>query len=578
MLLHQIVFFILLIATTQCEEHLHANGPFGKSHVSAKLPSPFNCNRSMGITPRSLQKMSIAITDLQVSSIRYSNNEKIYVSWTPLSSVCKDDFIGVYFLETPVETGACDYVDFEFVTEGENNSTWLMINLRRQLQFRYYSRNENCSGKYIFIAKSPIVAPCNYNEPIQVHLAFGDRNDQMYISYVTNSNKIIPKCRYGFDPSLLNFQVNGNTTTYKASDMCEEKANLTGPKTFIDPGYMHTMLLEDLRPSTTYYYRVGSDEHGWTSINKFINRPSNINDEVNLIAYGDMGVSPIQTGAKATIDRVWSRVILNNVTAILHIGDVSYARGIGALWDAFMSQIELTTSRVPYMVGIGNHEYDHITGGEKDPSGAPGPGGFRPEWGNYGKDSGGECAVPLVNRFHSPSNGNGLFWYSFNIGPIHIVYYSTEHDFLPTSRQYAWLEQDLRSVNRSLTPWLIVGSHRPMYTSLIYQALYKEKLQVYIEPLLYKYHVDLNLFAHVHSYERSCPMYQNKCVSDGITHVLIGMAGYDLTHGTYSGEKWSIYHDEEFGYTHIWANRTCLIFNYYHTKDDKLADQFQIIK
>ena len=45
-----------------------------------------------------------------------------------------------------------------------------------------------------------------------------------------------------------------------------------------------------------------------------------------------------------------------------------------------MTQIELTTSRVPYMVGIGNHEYDHITGGNKDPSGAEGPEGFRPEW------------------------------------------------------------------------------------------------------------------------------------------------------------------------------------------------------
>ena len=45
-----------------------------------------------------------------------------------------------------------------------------------------------------------------------------------------------------------------------------------------------------------------------------------------------------------------------------------------------MTQIEPTTSRVPYMVGIGNHEYDHITGGNKDPSGASGPGGFRPEW------------------------------------------------------------------------------------------------------------------------------------------------------------------------------------------------------
>ena len=32
------------------------------------------------------------------------------------------------------------------------------------------------------------------------------------------------------------------------------------------------------------------------------------------------------------------------------------------------------------MVGNGNHEYDHATGGDKDPSHAPGPGGFQPGW------------------------------------------------------------------------------------------------------------------------------------------------------------------------------------------------------
>ena len=85
--------------------------------------------------------------------------------------------------------------------------------------------------------------------------------------------------------------------------------------------------------------------------------------------------------------------------------------------------------------------------------------------GDYGKDSGGECAVPMVHRFHSPSNGNSLFWYSFDVGPVHVLYYSVEHDFRQNSTQYEWIEKDLRSVNRSLTPWLIVGSHRQMYTS-----------------------------------------------------------------------------------------------------------------
>jgi hypothetical protein len=200
--------------------------------------------------------------------------------------------------------------------------------------------------------------------------------------------------------------------------------------------------------------------------------------------------------------------------------------------------------------------------------------------GNYGYDSGGECAVPMVHRFHSPSNGNGLFWYSFDVGPLHIIYYSTEHDFRFTSPQYAWLEQDLRSVDRSRTPWVIVGSHRPMYASETDEPLdfIKIMLQFYLESLFYKYHVDVNLFAHKHSYERTCSMYQERCVSDGITHVLIGMAGQDIDGGEYSGAEWSMYRDQEYGYSQIWANRTYLHFTYYHNDNDALADQFVLKK
>ena len=103
---------------------------------------------------------------------------------------------------------------------------WEMINLRRPLQFRYYSRAQNCSGNFSFVAQSSIVQPFNYNEPTQIHLAYGDRIDQMFVSYVTNSNAYTPRCQYGLNSSSLEWETNGTTLTYTASNMCEGIANI----------------------------------------------------------------------------------------------------------------------------------------------------------------------------------------------------------------------------------------------------------------------------------------------------------------------------------------------------------------
>ena len=42
---------------------------------------------------------------------------------------------------------------------------------------------------------------------------------------------------------------------------------------------------------------------------------------------------------------------------------------------------------------------------------------------------------------------------------------STEHNFEPNSRQYKWLENDLKKIDRKKTPWVIFGGHRAMYAS-----------------------------------------------------------------------------------------------------------------
>jgi hypothetical protein len=73
-------------------------------------------------------------------------------------------------------------------------------------------------------------------------------------------------------------------------------------------------------------------------------------------------------------------------------------------------------------------------------------------------------------------------------------------------------------------------------------------------------------------------MFQHQCVDDGIVQVLIGMSGQDLDSGSYSGAEWSLYHDQRFGYTTIYANQSYLHFTYYHNSDDSIADQLILQK
>ena len=60
-----------------------------------------------------------------------------------------------------------------------------------------------------------------------------------------------------------------------------------------------------------------------------------------------------------------------------------------------------------------------------------------------------------------------LYRYSFDYGSVHFIMMSTEHNFTQGSPQYEWMENDLKNVNRSLTPWIVIAGHRPMYTSQI---------------------------------------------------------------------------------------------------------------
>jgi hypothetical protein len=170
--------------------------------------------------------------------------------------------------------------------------------------------------------------------------------------------------------------------------------------------------------------------------------------------------------------------------------DLSYARGFETIWEQFLYQIRNVSRQLPWMVTAGNHERDY-----------PGSGSYY-----GGTDSGGECGVPYIHRFSmpQPSPNPDDYWYSLNHGPIHWVVLSTEHPWWEGTEQYAWMEQDLQSVDRSVTPFLFVAGHRPMLLDTTYPNMTTEATEFRnaVQPLLLKYKADAAFWGHHHSYQR----------------------------------------------------------------------------
>ena len=173
-----------------------------------------------------------------------------------------------------------------------------------------------------------------------------------------------------------------------------------------------------------------------------------------------------------------------------------------SILNQFFNEMTPLTSQKAYMVGPGNHE-------SNCKSIKPTPLFFFPSWqlGIEG-DNGGSgdfnlsICVPgqtnftgYRNHWRMPSlESGGLenFWCSFDHGMVHFVQIDTETDlghgifgpdepnssdgedsgpFGLVNQQINWLTKDLSSVDRTLTPWVIVGQFIPPPLFLFFFSL-----------------------------------------------------------------------------------------------------------
>ncbi|KAL5467041.1 hypothetical protein EMCRGX_G031208 [Ephydatia muelleri] len=334
-------------------------------------------------------------------------------------------------------------------------------------------------------------------QPEQVHLSYGYDPSQMTVVWSTPDNSS-STVLYGLTPYNLDSSDTG---------VCWEftEDNPDGLH------YVHMVVLQDLIPGTEYWYVVQSNSYT-SELFHFRAMRQGQDWGPSLIVYGDMG----RTGGEPSLPALIQEVASGGYDAILHVGDFAYDLDSdgGVNGDGFMNRIQQLAAYVPYMTCPGNHE-----------SGS-----------NFSQ---------YLNRFAMPYDSSP-HWYSWNIGNVHFISYSTEVYFngWGVEEQYTWLEQDLKDANtpenRTARPWIIAYGHRPMYCSTVGNddcTSPQSLVRAGLETLFYSYGVDVIFEGHEHAYERMWPVYNETVTADSYdnpkapVHIISGFAGCNEEYG-----------------------------------------------
>lgn len=198
--------------------------------------------------------------------------------------------------------------------------------------------------------------------------------------------------------------------------------------------------------------------------------------------------------------------------------------------------------------------------------------------------------------------------WSYDIGLVHYIGISTEHDYFIGSTQFKWIEHDLRNVDRTITPWIILIGHRPMYVNSVRRGVpgadedVMEQLIENLETLLWDNRVNLALWGHAHTMQRQSAVFKKNVVqkssnmewTDSHTneiyqvayhdkpqatiHIIVGTGG-----GTLSNDEsvippdWNEKCITKFGYGAITVvNSTHILWEFVTTENNLVADRMVI--
>lgn len=390
--------------------------------------------------------------------------------------------------------------------------------------------------------------PAANGGPEEIWINYGATPDSMVIGWVTADKTAASVVQYGTQSGVYtNVSTIANTTYYVYSSKYTS-------------GLIHHVWLFGLKPATRYYYKVGQDG-AWSDEYSFVSNNVGPNTYPHTIGFvADIGEND---NANNTITHLLNQP---SIDSMIISGDIAYASGCEAkgctVWDAFQRMTQPLSATKPWAVNVGNHETYDVANGI--------------------------VAISAKYRFSgmpTPTayNDDGIMYFSYNVGPAHVISVSSFYPggFSASSKLTIWLQQDLASVDRSVTPWLLVSLHAPWYNSnTVHQGDGEPMRQAY-EQLFIENGVNAIFAGHVHAYERVLPTNNFKVDPvKGIPAFNIGDAGADLYTTWETKPAWSAYRSAEFGHGELQLiNNTHAYWTWHRNQDDEkvVTDSYWVV-
>ncbi len=255
--------------------------------------------------------------------------------------------------------------------------------------------------------------------------------------------------------------------------------------TNLGPSLRHTATLTGLQPNTQYLYRVGDGTNWseWADFQTASTEPA----PFSFVYFGD---------AQNSVKSHWSRVVRRafrdapQASFMLHAGDLINRSENDAEWGEWFYASGFIHRSLPCVATPGNHEFGRI--GDTDER---------------------RLSIHWQPQFAFPQNGpEGLkesaYWFDFQ-GTRFVSLNSNERQ----EEQVPWLDSVLAD---NPNEWTVLTFHHPVYSAK--SGRDNPVLRGLWQPVIDKYHVDIVLQGHDHTYARSGLMTAEVNLDTGVTH------------------------------------------------------------